>query len=560
MSNTEQKKEFVKNLSARNGKVAALNLVLLLGLIVAVFTGFLTFNNYDKKNNKNIVIKNILEQQERFDLFSNDLMISVFSEASGKRIVGTSDLQRMIGQSPLVLDGITSVIQNSIALIPRNEIILQDMNSLVTFKNAILQSESSIAKNYLNQQEINNLSNNLKAYQNTLNQIRNAAINNDDNSILYFFIVVFFVVMMSLFGFFTLSSISQDLRVVGNITNESQDVARNLELIFSEITKLYSIKENHATFFFNKKVSAKQQLPTFKVARTLNKMFELLETFFIAINKNLSSMQEKNENGFRLMKNCQAGVDSQEKTINETTNFSQKLNKYVDFMSVKNKEIVNLDTQLKEQVLDISNSIGLVNGRMNHLRESVQETSKKIKRLGESAQSITQTTDLIGNVTKQIQVIALNTAIQASQSGEYGKIFSVIAKEIERLSKNSDEAAKKIEVLIIAIQEDTKTVLEAMENSTKEVVESAKIIEGSLKNISETKNLIVQEETLAKEVSAFQTANVADLQSFSEEAKRGSHNFSELKKNFYELLEQHEQNKGKLEELIHFIRLTRNTD
>ena len=64
--------------------------------------------------------------------------------------------------------------------------------------------------------------------------------------------------------------------------------------------------------------------------------------------------------------------------------------------------------------LRCKNAIG---GGANTIREQIQETSKRIKRLGESSQEIGEITELISDITEQTNVLALNAAIQAASAG-----------------------------------------------------------------------------------------------------------------------------------------------
>lgn len=113
--------------------------------------------------------------------------------------------------------------------------------------------------------------------------------------------------------------------------------------------------------------------------------------------------------------------------------------------------------------------------KMNQLREAIQETSKKIKLLGESSTAIGEVTGLIRDITKQINILALNAAIQSASAGEAGRGFAVVAQEVQRLARSSAEAAKRIDDLVVNIQEDAKVAVASMEESTMEVVEGAKL-------------------------------------------------------------------------------------
>jgi len=111
---------------------------------------------------------------------------------------------------------------------------------------------------------------------------------------------------------------------------------------------------------------------------------------------------------------------------------------------------------------------------MNDIREQIQETSKRIKRLGESSQEIGEIVQLISDITEQTNVLALNAAIQAASAGEAGRGFTVVAEEVQRLAERSGEATKHIGAIVKSIQRDTQDAVEAMERSTRGVVEGTK--------------------------------------------------------------------------------------
>jgi methyl-accepting chemotaxis protein len=128
---------------------------------------------------------------------------------------------------------------------------------------------------------------------------------------------------------------------------------------------------------------------------------------------------------------------------------------------------------------------------MNEMRENIQETSKRIKRLGESSQEIGEIVELISDITDQTNVLALNAAIQAAAAGEAGRGFAVVAEEVQNLAERSADATKQIGTLVKTIQRDTQDAVSAMERSTVGVVEGAKLADiagESLRKIREVSN------------------------------------------------------------------------
>jgi len=112
---------------------------------------------------------------------------------------------------------------------------------------------------------------------------------------------------------------------------------------------------------------------------------------------------------------------------------------------------------------------------MDTIREQIQETSKRIKRLGESSQEIGDIVSLINDIADQTNILALNAAIQASMAGDAGRGFAVVADEVQRLAERSAAATKQIEALVKTIQSDTNEAVISMEDTTSEVVTGAEL-------------------------------------------------------------------------------------
>ena len=112
---------------------------------------------------------------------------------------------------------------------------------------------------------------------------------------------------------------------------------------------------------------------------------------------------------------------------------------------------------------------------MDNIREQIQDTSKRIKRLGESSQEIGDIVSLINDIADQTNILALNAAIQASMAGDAGRGFAVVADEVQRLAERSSSATKQIEALVKTIQADTNEAVISMEQTTTEVVRGARL-------------------------------------------------------------------------------------
>jgi twitching motility protein PilJ len=147
---------------------------------------------------------------------------------------------------------------------------------------------------------------------------------------------------------------------------------------------------------------------------------------------------------------------------------------------------------------------------MNEIREQIQETSKRIKRLGESSQEIGEIVELISDITEQTNVLALNAAIQAASAGEAGRGFTVVAEEVQRLAERSGEATKQIAAIVKTIQTDTQDAVSAMESSTRGVVEGAKLSDAAGQALGEISSVSTNLAHLIERIST-ETQSQADI-------------------------------------------------
>jgi twitching motility protein PilJ len=152
---------------------------------------------------------------------------------------------------------------------------------------------------------------------------------------------------------------------------------------------------------------------------------------------------------------------------------------------------------------------------MNAIRGQVQETSRRIKRLGESSQEIGEIVQLIGDIADRTSILALNASIQAAMAGEAGRGFAVVAEEVERLAERSAEATKRIGTLIKSVQGETVEAVSAMEATTREVVSGSALANdagrtlGEIESVSNRLSELIQSISLASKQQARGSESVA---------------------------------------------------
>lgn len=149
---------------------------------------------------------------------------------------------------------------------------------------------------------------------------------------------------------------------------------------------------------------------------------------------------------------------------------------------------------------------------MQQLREQIQETAKRIKRLSESSLEIGDITDLISDITEQTHVLALNAAIQAASAGEAGRGFAVVAEEVQRLAERCGDAVRQISTLVKTVQADAQEAVSAMERSTQGVIEGTRLSDAAGHALADIRRIShhLAELISAISASAVEQATLAD--------------------------------------------------
>ncbi len=108
---------------------------------------------------------------------------------------------------------------------------------------------------------------------------------------------------------------------------------------------------------------------------------------------------------------------------------------------------------------------------MNDIRETISETEKRIKRLGERSQEISSVVEIINNVAERTHILALNASMQAAAAGDAGRGFAVVADEVQRLAESSRQSTSEIAALVSNIQSETAETMAAMNKAIGQVVD-----------------------------------------------------------------------------------------
>ncbi len=239
------------------------------------------------------------------------------------------------------------------------------------------------------------------------------------------------------------------------------------------------------------------------IADSVNFTIDAIRDLVTTINETSSQVSSAARQTQDTAKHLSEASEHQAQEITSVSTAINEMTVSINEVSSNSKE----SAEVAARSVDIAKKGGVAMRRtidgMGVIRETIQETSKRIKRLGESSQEIGDIVELIDDIAEQTNILALNAAIQAAMAGEAGRGFAVVADEVQRLAERSSSATKQIEALVKAIQTDTNEAVISMEQSTSGVVNGARLAEDAGSALEE---IVAETEKLADRV-----ANISGL-------------------------------------------------
>ncbi|MGG0079784.1 methyl-accepting chemotaxis protein [Bacillus wiedmannii] len=164
-------------------------------------------------------------------------------------------------------------------------------------------------------------------------------------------------------------------------------------------------------------------------------------------------------------------IEGQVTSIQESSSSMEEITTGVQTVAESSATVTEVAVTTTEQVNSGSEVIKQSILQMNSIHEVVEETSKVIERLVMRTQQIDKALDAITNIAEQTNLLALNASIEAARAGENGKGFAVVAAEVGNLAEQSKASADEINQLILAIQQDTKDTVDAMQKGQQKASE-----------------------------------------------------------------------------------------
>lgn len=130
---------------------------------------------------------------------------------------------------------------------------------------------------------------------------------------------------------------------------------------------------------------------------------------------------------------------------------------------------VDISNRATQTALDGSKVVDNAVQSIQRIAVKVQQSAKTVASLGTRSEQIGNIVGTIEDIADQTNLLALNAAIEAARAGEQGRGFAVVADEVRALAERTTKATREISEMIKAIQKETQSAVEAMEDGVHEV-------------------------------------------------------------------------------------------
>ncbi|EST10291.1 globin-coupled sensor protein [Sporolactobacillus laevolacticus] len=223
---------------------------------------------------------------------------------------------------------------------------------------------------------------------------------------------------------------------------------------------LNNVFDNNQAYYIicsiNKMISFEQQvvLEAYdeEYEKTLKREYEVgrddLRTAILQVSENLTELSEQSKESVR-------NLLKQFTVVRENSNKRSEVSQNAKTHASEGQQQLE---QLFVQVMAAS--------------RSVQEMGKMVSDLEASSKQIGQVTLLVKDISEQTHILAINSAIEAARAGEYGKGFTVVAQEIQKLAEETNSAMVQISELINKSATVTSEVVHSLDKTTSIIQKS----------------------------------------------------------------------------------------
>ncbi|MBE9058814.1 methyl-accepting chemotaxis protein [Sphaerospermopsis sp. LEGE 08334] len=245
------------------------------------------------------------------------------------------------------------------------------------------------------------------------------------------------------------------------------------------------------------------------IANVFNSLLESLRDIVTQVKQNASQINRDISSSQDYIKYLAESENTQIKKINRTLVTVEQMTKSIQALADGAQEITAIANHANQNANKSGKAMDLTVENILSLQETVGETAKKVRHLGESSQQISRVVSLINQIAIQTNLLAINAGIEAARAGEEGQGFAVVAEEVGELATRSAAATQEIEQIVEQIKRDTDEVVKAMEVGTNQVIQSTQIAADAKQSLSEIVDISQQIDAFVKSIA---TASVSQVE------------------------------------------------
>ena len=170
----------------------------------------------------------------------------------------------------------------------------------------------------------------------------------------------------------------------------------------------------------------------------------------------------------------------QEATMTNQLASTKQVVTSVQEISEVGQDLVNTMQQLAHKVQESAevaaesqSGLSHMKDAMYHMEKASKSISSRLETINQKTEKITTVVTTINKVSEQTNLLSLNAAIEAEKAGEYGRGFSVVAREIRRLADQTAVATLNIEYMVQQMQSAVASGIMEMDKFVADVRRSA---------------------------------------------------------------------------------------
>jgi twitching motility protein PilJ len=202
--------------------------------------------------------------------------------------------------------------------------------------------------------------------------------------------------------------------------------------------------------------------------------------------------------------------------INHSLEIINKMTIAIQSIANMAQQTVKIVNESNYKATDTEAAMKLTLQNVLLIQETVEETTKKLRWLGESSQQISRVVSIINQIAMQTNLLAINAGIEAAKAGEEGQGFAVVAEEVGELAGRSATAIQEIEEIITKIQQETSEMLQTMTVGNNQVIESSQMIENAKQNLQQIVDVSQQIDSLVNSILSSTTSELQTSQIVSQ--------------------------------------------